>query len=191
MQTAEASSPFVDLNILPPARRAAGSLGRIALAALALTLLGCAGLLPLFQALHTARQHTSALDAELSALSADLEAARIDLQATNDLQRRIDDTHSSLDSLAQSRREFLGDGPALSAVAETAVRGLPPGVTLTSLSGGKDGLTLSGEAPSAGLVFAYAGVLEGGATSDATIVSLAGADAGGGASVTFTITLAP
>lgn len=189
MQTAEAPPPFVDLNILPPARRAAGGLGRVALAALALTLLGCAGLIPLFQAVHTARQNTSALDAELSALSADLETARIDLQATNDLQRQIDDTQARLDSLAQSRRELLGDSPALSAIAETAIRGLPSGVTLTSLSGDEGGLTLSGEAPSADLVFAYAGVLESGAASDATIVSLAAA--GQGASVTFTITMAP
>jgi Tfp pilus assembly protein PilN len=188
MQQSETLPQFVDLNILPEELRARGYPILFVLGILVL-LAASLALIPLYQAQQSTRDETSLLQEELELIGLDLALVQVDLGKIRGLQRQIEAAEADLASLNEERQETLGDGQGLSVDLATVVLDLPPGVSLVSVTGGDEGMTLSGQALTSGDVFEYVRTLRKSERfSESRIVSLATATGETeGSGVTFVI----
>jgi Tfp pilus assembly protein PilN len=184
MQQSETLPVFVDLNVLPDELRAQRYPILFVLGILVL-LAASIALIPMYQAQQATDDETSRLQEELELISLDLAVIQIDLEKVKGLQRQLEAVETDLASLNEERQAILADGQELSKDLSAAVLDLPPGVSLGSVTGGDEGMTLSGQAPASGDVFEFVRTLrESGGFSEYRIVSLA---AESGDAVTFTI----
>ncbi len=188
MQQSETLPQFVDLNVLPEELRARRYPILFVLGILVL-LAASLALIPLYQAQQSTRDETSRLQEELELISLDLALVQVDLGKIRGLQRQMEAAEADLASLNEERQEALGDGQELSVDLATVVLDSPPGVRLASVTGGDEGMTLSGQALTSGDVFEYVRMLrKSGRFSESRIVSLATATGEtGGSGVTFVI----
>jgi Tfp pilus assembly protein PilN len=130
-------------------------------------------LIPLYQAQQSTRDETSLLQEELELISLDLALVQVDLGKIRGLQRQLEAAETDLASLNEERQGALGDGQELSVDLAAVVLDLPPGVSLTSVTGGDEGMTLSGQALTSEDVFEYARTLrKSGRFSESRIISL-------------------
>ncbi len=173
MQQSETLPHFVDLNVLPEVLRARRYPILFVLVILVL-LAASLALIPLYQAQQSTRDETSRLQEELELVSLDLALVQVDLGEIRGLQRQLEAVEADLASLNEERQEALGDGQELPVDLAAVVLDSPPGVSLASVTGGDEGMTLSGQALTSGDAFEYARMLESsGRFSEAPIVSLA------------------
>jgi Tfp pilus assembly protein PilN len=184
MQQSETLPLFVDLNVLPEELRARRYPIPFVLGILVL-LAASLALIPLYQAQQSAHDEASRLQEELELISLDLSLVQLDLGEVKDLQRQLEAVETDLASLNEERQAILADGQGLSGDLAAVGLDLPPGVSLASVTGSDEGMTLSGRAPASGDVFEYVRTLrESGGFSEYRIVSLATES---GDAVTFTI----
>ncbi len=188
MQQSETLPQLVDLNVLPEELRARRYPILFVLGILVL-LAASLALIPLYQAQQSTRDETSRLQEELELISLDLALVQMDLGKIRGLQRQLEAAEADLASLNEERQEVLGDGQELPVDLAAVVLDSPPGVSLASVTGGDEGMTLSGQALTSGDVFEYVRMLrESGRFSESRIVSLATATGEtGGSGVTFVI----
>lgn len=188
MQQSETLPVFVDLNVLPEELRARRYPFLFVLGILVL-LAASLALIPLYQAQQSTRDETSRLQEELELISLDLALVQVDLGEIRDLQRQLEAAETDLASLNEERQGALGDGQELSVDLAAVVLDLPPGVSLASVTGGDEGMTLSGQALTSGDVFEYVRMLrKSGRFSESRIVSLTTATGETeGSGVTFVI----
>jgi len=188
MQQSETLPQFVDLNVLPEELRARRYPILFVLGILVL-LAASLALIPLYQAQQSTRDETSRLQEELELISLDLALVQVDLGKISGLQRQLEAAEADLASLNEERQEALGDRQELPVDLAAVVLDSPPGVSLASVTGGDEGMTLSGQALTSGDVFEYVRMLrKSGRFSESRIVSLATATGETeGSGVTFVI----
>ncbi len=173
MQQSQTLPQFVDLNVLPEELRARRYPILFVLGILVL-LAASLALIPLYQAQQSTRDETSLLQEELELVSLDLALVQVDLGEIRGLQRQLEAVETDLASLNEERQEALGDGQELPLDLAAVVLDSPSGVSLASVTGGDEGMTLSGQALTSGDVFEYVRMLQkSGRFSESRIVSLA------------------
>lgn len=172
MQQSETLPVFVDINILPEELRPQRYPALFVLGILVL-LAASLALIPLYQAEQAVGDETTRLQTELNLISSDLALVQTDLGKVKGLQRQLEAVETDLASWNEERQAVLGDTQELSKDLLAAVLDLPPGVSLGSVTGGDEQMTLTGQALNSGAVFEYARALEeSGRFSEARIVSL-------------------
>lgn len=172
MQQSETLPVFVDINILPEELRPQRYPALFVLGILVL-LAASLALIPLYQAEQAVGDETTRLQTELNLISSDLALVQTDLGKVKGLQRQLEAVETDLASWNEERQAVLGDAQELSKDLLAAVLDLPPGVSLGSVTGGDEQMTLTGQALNSGAVFEYARALEeSGRFSEARIVSL-------------------
>ena len=188
MQQSETLPAFVDLNVLPEELRPRRYPVLFVVGILAL-LAASLALFPVYQAGRAARNETAPLQAEMNVISSELALIQLDLGRVRELQQQLEAVQTDLTALNEEREATLGDGQEVSRDLAVAVLDLPPGVGLTSVTGGDGRLTLAGQAVTSGDVFEYVSVLrKSGRFSEARIVSLTTAtDEAEGSGVMFTV----
>jgi len=172
MQQSETLPVFVDINILPEELRPQRYPALFVLGILVL-LAASLALIPLYQAEQAVGDETTRLQTELDLISSDLALVQTDLGKVKGLQRQLEAVETDLASWNEERQAVLGDAQELSKDLLAAVLDLPPGVSLSSVTGGNEQMTLTGQALNSGAVFEYARALEeSGRFSEARIISL-------------------
>jgi len=172
MQQSETLPVFVDINILPEELRPQRYPALFVLGILVL-LAASLALIPLYQAEQAVGDETTRLQTELNLISSDLALVQTDLGKVKGLQRQLEAVETDLASWNEERQAVLGDAQELSKDLLAAVLDLPPGVSLGSVTGGDEQMTLTGQALNSGAVFEYARALEeSGRFSEARIISL-------------------
>jgi Tfp pilus assembly protein PilN len=167
---------LIDLNVLPvelrPHRYPAWFVAGMAVALIGLVLLA-----PAVMIQRSAGQEAERLRDQLAVITTQLEAVGMDIGQVRALRMELEQTETVLAALRSERETLLGIGRPISDGLTLLYSSTPPGLSVDSVSRGESQVTISGHAPDAASVVAYARTLgEEGAFSQVTITALTEGD---------------
>ena len=159
MQRSLTRAIVIDLNVLPPELRPQRYSGWFVVGLVAV-LIGCVLLVPMVSIEHSASQKTDRLQQQLNLVTNQLNGVEMDIGQGRGLHAQIDKAKADVATLKSERLAILGVGQPLAPDVSFVFTAAPPDTRITGVSHSEGKITVTGEAPAAGSVIAYARALE-------------------------------